>query len=64
MNFSFWKDGYKRRAVIYMAFGVAGLLYEILFRNPPRTLVMVLWGGIVAIGIIIWSTLKDPNAEK
>ena len=64
MNFDFWKDGYKKRAAIYIALASAGIVYELFFRQPSRTIVLLLWGGVIMIGLFIWTTLKDTRSEK
>ena len=63
INKEFWKDGYKRRAAIYIACGTAGLVYEFIFHQPVRTIVALLWAGVVGIGILVWTTFKDRRSE-
>ena len=57
----FFKDGYNKRGIIYIAFGIFGIVYEFIFRHPSRPIVLLLWAGIVCIGIIVIFTLKDPK---
>jgi len=57
----FFKDGYNKRGIIYIGFGLFGLVYEFIFRQPARPVVLLLWAGIVCIGIIVIFTLKDPK---
>lgn len=58
---NFFKDAYNKRGIIYIGFGIFGIAYELIFRHPPRTIVLLLWAGIVCIGIIVIFTLKEPK---
>lgn len=56
-----FNDGYKRRGTIYIAFGILGIAYELLFREALRPTVLVLWAGIIGIGVIVILFLKDQK---
>jgi len=51
---------YKKRGVIYIIVASAFLIYE-LTRSSPRLIVLLLWGGVIALAIVVMTTLKDPR---
>ncbi len=58
---NWFKDGYKRRGIIYSTIGFSGLVYELLFSQIIRPVVVVLWCGIIGIGVIVMLFLKDQK---
>ncbi len=57
-------DKYTVRGGIYFIIGVLGILYEVLFKNPPETIVILLYFVIIGIGVISITKInehKDPN---
>lgn len=52
---------FQKRGVIYITIACTGMLYEILFHNPIRMTVLVLWFSLIVISIGIIFTLHDPN---
>ncbi len=54
-------DSYKKRGAIYLAVSALFLGYELLFHDPPRRTVVLLWLGVIVIVISVIVSLKDPN---
>jgi hypothetical protein len=57
-------DGYRRRGMIYLAIAVAGIVYELIFVTPPRTVSILLWSGLIVIAIFVMLTLKDSTTDR
>ncbi len=47
------KDKFTSRGVAYAALGFAGLFYELVFRQPPESLILIFY--IVFTGIVFIS---------
>ena len=58
---NWFKDGFKRRGIIYIVIGILGIAYELLFSKVIRPVVLVLWSGIIGIGVIVMLYFKDRN---
>jgi|GEM_PF-2621318 len=54
-------DGYKKRGMIYISIAVLMLAYEIIFVQPVRPIVLLLWVGVIGIGVIVMVTLREHN---
>ena len=53
-------DGYSIRGIIFSVLGAAGLVYEVI-REPTEWWVMLLYGGIVVLGLCLIFVLKYPE---
>ena len=54
-------DSYRRRGIIYISISLCGILYELLFVSPIRQKVVLLWLGVILIGVVVMLTLKDSE---
>ena len=54
-------DGYKKRGLLYTLIAVIGLGYELLFSGQVRPVVVVLWTGLLGIGLIVAFTIRDQQ---
>ena len=52
---------FKKRGIIYISIAALFVLYELLFSRPVRTIVVLLWIGVVFIGVIVLTQFKDKN---
>ena len=53
------KDKHHKRGMFYSAIGLAGVLFELIFRSQPELLVILFYTAIVGIGLICMIFLKD-----
>jgi len=56
-------DGYRKRGIIYIVIAVAGIVYEVLFVTPVRTVSILLWSGLIVISFVIMLTLRDSTTD-
>lgn len=54
-------DAFKKRGLIYITIAVLFLVYEVIFSKPIRTTVVLLWVGLMFIGFLVMTLLKDPE---
>lgn len=52
---------FKKRGIIYISIAALFLFHELLFSRPVRTIVVLLWMGVVFIGVIVLTQFKDKN---
>lgn len=55
-------DGYKKRGMIYITLAVLMIAYELLFIQPARLIVLLLWFGVIVIGVIVMTTLRENKS--
>ena len=55
------KDKFTIRGLVYSTIGTLGIGYELLFRNPPELITILLYLAIVGIGIIAIFFMHDPK---
>ncbi len=54
-------DAYRKRGIIYISISLLGMGYELIFVNPFRPTVLILWASVIGIGLIVMTTLKGPK---
>jgi hypothetical protein len=54
-------SSFKKRGIIYISIGVLFLSYELFFSKPIRTIVVLLWIGVIFIGVAVLTQLKDHD---
>lgn len=54
-------DGYKKRGLVYITIGVLLISYELIFVRPLRPTVLILWTGVIGIGIIVILYFREPQ---
>jgi hypothetical protein len=52
---------FKKRGIIYISIAVLFLLYELIFSRPIRTIVVLLWIGVIFIGVAVLTQFKDHD---
>ncbi len=51
-------DGFVKRGIIYCTIATLGISYELLFVRPIRPTVIILWTGVIGIGVIVILMLR------
>lgn len=54
-------DKFTIRGFIYATIGLAGISYEVFFRDSSELIVIILYIGIIGIGIISIFRLREYN---
>ncbi len=57
-------DRYIKRGFIYIFIGVLGMMVELFWSHDIDSTVLILWLGVIGIGIIVMVYLKDPGRKK
>lgn len=52
-------DAFRKRGIIYCSIAIAGILYEVIFVTPVRSIVLILWAGIFGVGLMVIFSLKE-----
>lgn len=55
-------DRYKKRAIIYFVIAVAFIVVEAAIHHPVRPTVILLWLGVIAIAVLVFTQLKYPDS--
>ena len=63
-EYNMFKDKYNARGFIYSSIGMAGILFEIIFRPPPEFLVILFYIAIIGIGFILIFFLKEQTWDS
>lgn len=57
-------DPYIKRGFIYIFIGVLGMMVELFWGHDIDSTVLILWLGVIGIGIIVMVYLKDSGRKK
>jgi hypothetical protein len=52
---------FKKRGIIYISIAALFISFELMFSRPVRPIVVMLWIGVVIIGVIVLTQFKDKN---
>ena len=55
------RDKFTIRGMIYSSIGTLGIGYELIFRNPPELITILLYLAIVGIGVIAIFFMHEPR---
>ncbi len=57
-------DRYRKRGMLYIIISIIGIVIELFFSKGIDYGVLILWLGVIGIGIIVMLTLKDPHRNR
>ncbi len=57
-------DRYSKRGMIYILISIIGIVIELFFSKAIDYAVLILWLGVIGIGLIVMLTLKDPHRKR
>ncbi len=58
------KDRFAIRGVIAGILGLIGINVEVIFRSPPDIVVLLLYLGLSAIGVLVILMFRDPRLRE
>lgn len=51
-------DGYSIRGLIFFTLAIAGIVYELFFKEITEWIVIILYGTIVFLGVLLITLIK------
>ncbi|MDZ7721609.1 MAG: hypothetical protein U5R06_01980 [candidate division KSB1 bacterium] len=49
----------QKRGIIYISIALLMMAGELILCSAPRTLVLMLWGGVLGIGILVFTGFRS-----
>ena len=51
----------QKRGIIYMSIALLMIAGELILCSAPRTIVLLLWGGVLGIGILVFTGFRSSQ---